>query len=235
MDILKFNSSQYERIFVVGDLHGCRQLLDISLQEVGFNKQKDLLLSVGDLVDRGKQNMECLALLYEPWLKTVRGNHEDLMYNAVVDQQELWFVNGGSWWYGLDWDAQHSLLPDICKTKIGPEDNSILPYVILVEKEGYLPNMVVHAEPPVTNLDQLYRQNYLLSPRQREQAVWSRTRITYKNESLVEGIGNVYCGHTVVKTPLKLGNVNYIDTGAVFQSGYLTVMEMKWVKDDNRL
>lgn len=232
-DILKIkvNEQGYNRVFVVSDLHGCRQLLDISLQEVGFNKSKDLLVSVGDLIDRGKQNLECLELLYEPWFVAVRGNHESLLEGAILGGYDynLWQVNGGRWIESCDMH-EIALVKDICKNKIGPEDNSILPYIIIVEREGYLPNMVVHAEPPVTSYDQLYKQNFLLSPRQSETATWSRTRISYNNEAVVNGFGMVYCGHTPLKKPKQLGNVRYIDTGAVFADGYLTIEEMQWEK-----
>jgi serine/threonine protein phosphatase 1 len=35
----------------------------------------------------------------------------------------------------------------------------------------------------------------------------------------------VVCGHTPVKTPVRLGNVHYIDTGAYF-TGNLTLIEL---------
>lgn len=64
------------RLFVVGDLHGCYTLLMNKLEELEFNFQQDLLVSVGDLVDRGQENLECLSLINEPWFKAIRGNHE---------------------------------------------------------------------------------------------------------------------------------------------------------------
>lgn len=44
------------RVFAVGDLHGSYNLLMAKLDEGGFDFEKDLLISVGDLVDRGSQN-----------------------------------------------------------------------------------------------------------------------------------------------------------------------------------
>ena len=35
-------------VFVVGDIHGCYDLLMSKLDEIGFNKKTDLLISVGD-------------------------------------------------------------------------------------------------------------------------------------------------------------------------------------------
>jgi hypothetical protein len=37
-----------------------------------------------------------------------------------------------------------------------------------------------------------------------------------KSGRSVPGIGRVFAGHTPVERPVRLGNVHYIDTGAVF-------------------
>lgn len=57
------NGAEWRNIQVVGDLHGCNTLLMEKLDEVGFDTSRDLLISVGDLTDRGEENVECLALL----------------------------------------------------------------------------------------------------------------------------------------------------------------------------
>ena len=43
-------------VFVVGDIHACYTLLKEKLKEVGFNVNSDLLIAVGDLVERGNEN-----------------------------------------------------------------------------------------------------------------------------------------------------------------------------------
>ena len=55
------------RDFVVGDIHGHYDLLKTELKTVGFDKQKDRLFSVGDIIDRGPKSEECLTLLDQPW------------------------------------------------------------------------------------------------------------------------------------------------------------------------
>ena len=91
------------RDFVVGDLHGCLDAFKAQLDRVGFDPLRDRVFSVGDLVDRGDNSFETLALLKEPWFFAVRGNHEDMMlsyfwlfesdYHAPSD----FFPNGGGW------------------------------------------------------------------------------------------------------------------------------------------
>ncbi|MDE9571066.1 metallophosphoesterase, partial [Xenorhabdus bovienii] len=75
---LKIEGDQYQRIFVVGDLHGCYQLLMDRLQQIDFDYENDLLISVGDLIDRGDRNVECLDLITQSWFRAVRGNHEQM-------------------------------------------------------------------------------------------------------------------------------------------------------------
>ncbi|MEI9179479.1 metallophosphoesterase, partial [Pseudomonas aeruginosa] len=53
------------------------------LDTIGFDNKKDLLISVGDLVDRGAENVECLELITFPWFRAVRGNHEQMMIDGL--------------------------------------------------------------------------------------------------------------------------------------------------------
>lgn len=39
---------------------------DEKLETIGFDTKKDLLISVGDLVDRGTENVECTELITFP-------------------------------------------------------------------------------------------------------------------------------------------------------------------------
>lgn len=58
-----------------------------------------------------------------------------------------------------------------------------------------------------------------------ESALWARSKITYALDYRIEGVHRVYVGHTPVKAPVTLGNVVYIDTGAVFGKE-MTVVEI---------
>ncbi|MHB1665841.1 metallophosphoesterase [Thiomonas sp.] len=98
------------RDFVVGDLHGSLRLLEIALEGVHFDRGRDRLFSVGDLVDRGQNSLGCLQLLQEPWFHCVRGNHEDLMLDFLDDghqygsgSRHAWLdqANGSGWYFEL--------------------------------------------------------------------------------------------------------------------------------------
>ncbi len=97
----KIDGSKYRNIWVVGDLHGCYTNLMNKLDTIGFDNKKDLLISVGDLVDRGAENVECLELITFPWFRAVRGNHEQMMIDGLSERGNVnhWLLNGGGWFF----------------------------------------------------------------------------------------------------------------------------------------
>lgn len=87
------------RDFVVGDLHGCVDVLRALLHDTRFDPARDRLFSVGDLVDRGPASETTLDLLDRPWCHVVRGNHEEVL--SLVARGKLspdaWRGIGGDW------------------------------------------------------------------------------------------------------------------------------------------
>ncbi|MGX2010132.1 metallophosphoesterase, partial [Enterobacter asburiae] len=71
----RIEGSAWRNIWLVGDLHGCFAVLMSHLRQIKFDPYQDLLISVGDLIDRGPQSAKCLALLDCRWFCAVRGNH----------------------------------------------------------------------------------------------------------------------------------------------------------------
>lgn len=69
----RINGSDWRNIWLMGDLHGCFALLMGRLRQLRFDPQADLLISVGDLIDRGPQSADCLGLLRCRWFRAVRG------------------------------------------------------------------------------------------------------------------------------------------------------------------
>ncbi len=71
--------------YVVGDLQGCLQPLKCLLRRVDFDPAKDVLWSVGDVVNRGPKCLKTLRFLYRmrDSLVLVLGNH-DLHLLAVA-------------------------------------------------------------------------------------------------------------------------------------------------------
>ncbi len=71
--------------YAVGDIQGCLQPLKCLLERVVFNPDRDVLWSVGDIVNRGPKCLKTLRFLYEMRdnLVMVLGNH-DLHLLAVA-------------------------------------------------------------------------------------------------------------------------------------------------------
>lgn len=91
------------RTIIIGDIHGCYQETVVLLEKTGFDEEMDRLISLGDLIDRGEQPYEVFDLFRRLKLAMgercvlIRGNHEQLMLDAVTDpdSQLTWRSNGG--------------------------------------------------------------------------------------------------------------------------------------------
>ncbi|KAJ1929865.1 hypothetical protein IWQ60_000826 [Tieghemiomyces parasiticus] len=83
-------SDDVERAFVIGDVHGAYDPLTRLLNKANYQRGKDLLVFVGDLVIKGSKSIEVLDLAIQEDAKCVRGNYEDLLlsYRAEMDRFE---------------------------------------------------------------------------------------------------------------------------------------------------
>lgn len=217
--IKHFDKNENGRDFVVGDIHGCFDLLRDKLKEINFDTKADRLFSVGDLVDRGDESAKCVKWLNKPWFHSVRGNHEQMAIDYELGNCDKYgyMRNGGQWFIDLSDDEQK------CFASLFDQ----LPIAIEVETKNGLIG-IVHAEQPFSSWDKFKE---ILSNRGGDKysvinfCLWDRTRFQQQDKSVIDGIYKVFCGHTPVNNPVELGNVMYIDTGAFFV-GNLTVIEI---------
>lgn len=215
--IENFDVSHIQRLFVVGDLHGCYNELMQQLSIVDFNFNNDLLISVGDLVDRGKDSLKCLELVKEPWFKAIRGNHEQMCLEATLapEMQKIHCKHGGEWLYEVSNKKQQECLK-LCLN---------LPIILEINFKGKLYGFV-HAD---INLNdwQMFKKSIQLndyfiekSTSTLQSALSGRGRISHGQKSnkykVVVGVDEIYLGHTVVQQPTQIQNCFYIDTGIVF-------------------
>lgn len=212
----QIDGSRYRNIFIVGDLHGCYNRLMTQLEELQFNRNEDLLISVGDLIDRGPQSLECLDLIMEKWFVCVRGNHEQMAIDSLTCKSDglLWFHNGGDWFNRLDYDQEV-----LAKALIAKADS--LPYVIELTTNGKT-IVIAHADYPLD----IYEFGSAIDT---ERAVWDRARFNALADGQpagIEGAHAFYFGHTPIQRAAKAGNLNYIDTGAVF-GNLLTIVQVQ--------
>lgn len=84
------------RYLVVGDLHGRFNTFIELLNRANYNPEKDALVSVGDLIDRGPRSVEVVDFFSADNCYAVRGNHEQMVLN-IEQWREIWSYtqNGG--------------------------------------------------------------------------------------------------------------------------------------------
>lgn len=212
------------KLYAVGDIHGCYNLLMNRLKEIGFDFENDLLVAVGDLVDRGIQNIECVELLSQPWFTSVRGNHEELCIWGRCDEpsRRCHVSNGGEWFYELSVQDQFQIAKQF----------SALPIALEVNHQGKKFGFVHgHIEQNDWNEFKQTLTNpfmkYQYGRSAADLAMWGRERLNpeAKQYTQVSGVDMVIMGHTVTQKPCKRDNCYYIDTGAV-HFGTLTILEL---------
>ena len=88
--------------YALGDLHG---RLDIYLEIKKFLSPEDTVYFLGDAIDRGPQSWELFkALIEDPQFIFLKGNHEDMMYDAYVELKKN----------GDDWDPLSLAFQQVC-------------------------------------------------------------------------------------------------------------------------
>ena len=205
-------------VYVVGDIHGSYTLLKDKLKSVGFDYSKDLLIAVGDLVDRGNENGKCVGLLNELWFTSVKGNHEDFCYKGMMDDHVKFYHrmtnNGGEWFYELPEDLMEA---------VGRRLNQ-LPVLLEVKYKGKKFGFV-HADVPVEDwelLKEVLSNGDNIGDRTIEDCcLWSRSIVdkyfNYGYEPCIAQVDNVFLGHTVIPEVTQVGNCTFLDTGGVFK------------------
>jgi serine/threonine protein phosphatase 1 len=182
-----------------------------AMEEVGFDSSQDRLFALGDLIDRGDESFECLALLNEPWFYSVLGNHEYMMLSALrggVDSYEWqsWVRNGGYWFTQLNqdqYDSTKELLPTLID----------LPIAITLELADGKCIGLCHAETPGNDWHWFANHpapeaNTILK------ALWGREKIRAQRPIHIQGVDATFHGHTMVTSHTVLGNMHFVDTGA---------------------
>lgn len=234
-------------IFVLGDLHGAAKALDQCLDRSGFDRNNDVLIQLGDVVDGYDEVFECVeTLLGVKNLIAIKGNHDDWFHEFLTTDFHPRF-----WTYG-GLGTIRSYLKHTGK-----------PGMFRATSAGYK-TALVSSDIPASHRDFFSRQRlyYVESDnrcyvhggfkpgvpfnKQRpEDFYWDRTlwEHAYQQKLLAGGEGaqdvfgvvpdfsEVYLGHTPTinwdtDQPLNAFNVWNLDTGAG-HSGRLTIMDVE--------
>jgi len=219
--VLRIRPEHNARVYFVTDVHGHFSALQWLLAQVGFDPKKDLLLGGGDWVDRGPESHMALQWLQQPWLETVRGNHEDFCLVSGVDGVNVIHAKNGGAWYGkLSSDER----AELCNTIAS------LPYLIEVNMPEGEKIGIVHAEIFSTDWQEvctkLENEQCLEGSRIESLLLTSRNIIYRDLDVAIIGVDRLYVGHTAVEMPMQIGNIHYCDTGAGKANGVLSLYSL---------
>ncbi|HXW68299.1 MAG TPA: metallophosphoesterase family protein [Dissulfurispiraceae bacterium] len=200
-----------KRQIAVGDIHGCFDLLKTLIEKIiRFSPDEDMLIFMGDYIDRGKKSKEVIRYLSSLKEKLpdniilLKGNHEDLAYNALMaaapgKEMVFWRLNGGAETVislgGLK-NSRECLIPFIESLQLYYESDT---------------HIFVHAGIP---------EGKDLSTATPEELLWDRD-FSYSGEK------TLVVGHTAksVVTNFNHGKIICVDTGA-FMTGILSAYDV---------
>ena len=220
------------KIFSIGDIHGCSKQLaslhDKIFNQLSFNKKNDLLVYLGDYIDRGPNAKGVINRILELQKEKVNsiflmGNHEQIMIDFVFNK-----INNLRYWLNLGADQTFRSykieVAEFIKNGFGDDKIDRLRSVFLNE----LSNEHVHF---LNNLRLSYSiGQYLfvhaginpektLKDQDKMDFLWSRSDQFFNKNFKFKQI--IIHGHTPEKEVISLPYRINIDTGCFF-SGKLS-------------
>lgn len=213
-------------IFVIGDIHAEYQKLEEVIKKSNIDKENDMLITLGDVVDRGADQVKVLDILMSfKNIINIRGNHDANFLNQI---------NSGIDWFNGEQGSRETIVRQI---SLSDDEKKKYKQWFINQKPYYIlgDTCFVHGGfNPLINIknqkeDQLYQDRHLIE--------MSLSReIKTKNE-----FKEVYIGHTPTMSyymllprysdtpyvPTHTGNlIQNIDTGSG-KGGLLTIMNIK--------
>lgn len=199
--------------YVIGDIHGCSDLLEELLRKVKPLSQSDTVIFIGDYIDRGADSKGVIDIVLKFRTEhnrviTLMGNHEIMMMNAIKGNDVKEFLSLGGLAtlksYGYDADSFEEFARGI-----PPEHRSFFQELLPYWEDAHY--IYVHAglQPGVH-----------LSQQSPDWLFWSRD--AFINTTFDFGKKVIY-GHTPNDKPKIDLNKIGIDTGAVY-GGVLTCL-----------
>ncbi|MBW1805462.1 MAG: serine/threonine protein phosphatase [Deltaproteobacteria bacterium] len=202
--------TEKESVFIIGDVHGCLEILKRLMNKIDWQPDRDRLIFLGDYVDRGEDPKGVVDYLLQlrdaaPDIRFLMGNHESLFMNYLEGHcdESLFLRNGG--------DRTLASYKEGGDINVPPEHLSFFESLqsMIELKEHY----VVHAG-LVPGIDMKFQR--------KNDKMWIRDPFIYSNYDFGK---RVIFGHTPFVEPLVMDNKIGLDTGAVF-GNKLTCLEL---------
>jgi serine/threonine protein phosphatase 1 len=247
---LQLPANTLGRDFVVGDLHGCRHVLEQVLEFHAFDPARDRVFCCGDLVDRGQDSLHTLELLRKPWFHVVKGNHELMLetwllgneYHTHCASDYLSRGNGGLWAKherDLGNDALYDLvdlaarLPLAISVGTGEDRFNVVHAELLVNGRVMTDAELDRGEYNGDQFEAMVWGRKLLQSRSLMDGTWAdvtHTGVAVGNDPLEERLSLTYVGHSIVENPILYRSHVYMDAGA-YKNGRLHLLQHGWHKE----
>ncbi len=206
-----------ERLFIVGDIHGCLDPLKRMMDKIDWRPEEDGLVFLGDYIDRGVDSRGVVDYIIEisnssPLVQCLMGNHENILLDFLSSgDPRLLLLNGGittlESYQAEERGETDALIP--------PEHVAFFQDLFLyIELDDYY---VVHAG---------FRPGVEVEKQSTEDLIWIREPFIFSDHDFGK---KVIFGHTPLAEPLVMDNKIGLDTGAVY-GNKLTCLEIPRMK-----
>lgn len=217
------------RILITTDQHGALKAVKQVLERCKFNPNEDLLINLGDVVDRGAESAELVQFyidlseecLYKPLF--IKGNHDDYCHNWLkggIPKME-WLMQGGK-----------ATVESYINTGYINEEshlnffNEMFDFYIDTKNRGYVhAGFTSHSGLGDDNPNTYYWDRTLW-----KLAMDHKTEQFPKEFRIFEAHKEIFIGHTPTLNwdetePMNRYNIWNLDTGAGYGAGKVTILE----------
>lgn len=203
------------RIYAIGDIHGCASRLETLLDRLDIDARNDRLVFVGDYIDRGPDSKDVVDIILDlmeriDQVVCLLGNHEQMFLDYYLHEREpeMFLANGGYHTltsYGFQRSRQDR--------SFRMPDRHLRFYESLPAFYETDDHIFVHAG---------LRPGIPLREQTLYDLIWMRYEFIRSSFDFGK---RVVFGHTPFSVPLVAPNKIGIDTGAVY-GGSLTCLEL---------
>jgi serine/threonine protein phosphatase 1 len=218
------------RILITTDNHGALKAVKQVLERCNFNPNEDLLINLGDVVDRGTESAELVQFyidlseecLYKPLF--IRGNHDKNCHNWLKSGEISmeWLMNGG----------KETIDSYIRTNYLNSKEhlnffNEMFDFYIDTKNRGYVHAGFISHEGLGNDNSEIYYW---------DRSLWELALLNDKNIHLpkemriFEAHKEIFIGHTPTLNwgetkPINKYNIWNLDTGAGYEEGKVTILE----------
>ena len=215
----------------MGDSHGHYNQLKEVVEKSGFDPKQDLIVFLGDYIDRGYHSFKCLEYVrslkerFPNNVVVLKGNHEDMMDEYFlshdiasnrIDLNSIWMSNGGDNTFGelvqLTVEQRRSYLEFIRSLPTQ--------HIIPIIKDGKSINLVFcHAG---------INPTFPINDQSDFDLLWIRDKFFCN----YDGDDIIIVGHTMVQnfgeyeTPIDYNNIILCDTGSYLTGGHVSCVDV---------